>query len=162
MTLKHRDETAIRMLVERWHRSTATGDIADVLSLMAEDAIFLAPERPPVRGRTAFAQGLKEVLKAYTVSSTGDVREVAVSGDMAYCWVDLTVTVTPLDGTAPTVRKGPALSIFRRQSLSFPAESSEAAWLLVRDANMLALDSAELALKVDNLERELMADGPGG
>ena len=30
------------------------------------------------------------------------------------------------------------------------------------DANMLASDAAELALKVDNLERELMADGPGG
>jgi hypothetical protein len=27
---------------------------------------------------------------------------------------------------------------------------------------MLASDAAELALKVDNLERELMADGPGG
>ena len=27
---------------------------------------------------------------------------------------------------------------------------------------MLASDAAELELKVDNLERELMADGPGG
>jgi hypothetical protein len=34
--------------------------------------------------------------------------------------------------------------------------------VLLRDANMLTPDSAELELKVDNLERELMADGPGG
>jgi hypothetical protein len=34
--------------------------------------------------------------------------------------------------------------------------------VLIRDANMLASDAAELELKVDNLERELMADGPGG
>ena len=34
--------------------------------------------------------------------------------------------------------------------------------MLIRDANMIVADVAELELKVDNLERELMADGPGG
>ena len=34
--------------------------------------------------------------------------------------------------------------------------------MLIRDANMTVADAAELELKVDNLERELMADGPGG
>jgi uncharacterized protein (TIGR02246 family) len=149
-----RDETAIRTLMETWHRATCASDVATVLTLIAEDAIFLAPERPPMRGRAAFAQALHEVLKAHTLLSSGEVQEVRVSGSMAYCWADLTVTITPLDGTSPKVRRGPALSILRKES--------DGGWVVVRDANMLASDSAELALKVDNLERELMADGPGG
>ena len=148
------DETAIRKVVETWHRATADSDLASVLGLMAEDAVFLAPGRPPIRGRARFAQGLTEVLKTHTVRSSGEVREVRVSGDLGYCWAELTVTATPLDGSAAKVQRGPALSIFRKES--------SGAWVLIRDANMIVADAAELELKVDNLERELMADGPGG
>jgi uncharacterized protein (TIGR02246 family) len=153
-TRESRDEAAIRRVVEAWHRATGEADVALVLTLMAEDAVFLAPERPPMRGRAAFELALTNLLKTHTITSGGEVHEVRVDGDLGYCWANLMVTVTPLDGTSPTTRKGPALSIFSRQS--------DGAWVLVRDANMLATDSAALELKVDNLERELMADGPGG
>lgn len=148
------DETAIRTLIETWHRATEARDVVRVLQLIAEDAVFLMPESLPLRGRAAFAQALHDVLKTHNIRSSGEIREVKVSGDLAYCWTDLTVTMTPLDGTAPKVRRGPSLSILRKES--------DGAWILIRDANMLASDSEELALKVDNLERELMADGPGG
>jgi uncharacterized protein (TIGR02246 family) len=148
------DETAIRQVVETWHRATADGDLPTVLGLIAEDAVFLAPGRPPMRGRAIFAQRLTEALKANTIRSSGDVREVRISGDLGYCWAELTVIATPLDGGAAKLQKGPALSIFRKES--------SGAWVLIRDANMTVADAAELELKVDNLERELMADGPGG
>jgi uncharacterized protein (TIGR02246 family) len=148
------DETAIRTLIETWHRATEARDVVRVLQLIAEDAVFLAPESLPTNGRAAFARGLHDVLKTHNIRSSGDIREVKVSGDLAYCWTDLTVTVIPFDGTASKVRRGPSLSILRKES--------DGAWVLIRDANMLASDSEELALKVDNLERELMADGPGG
>src|SRR6478609_5560491 len=94
------------------------------------------------------------ILKTHTIRSSGEVRDVRVSGDLGYCWSELTVTATPLDGSAAKLQKGPALSIFRKES--------SGAWVLIRDANMIVADAAELELKVDNLERELMADGPGG
>jgi len=147
-------EAAIREVVETWHRATAAGDVARVLSLMAEDAIFLAPERPPMQGRQAFERSLQDVLATHTITSKGQVREVVTSGDLAYAWTDLTVTMTAREGTQPVERSGPTLSIFRKQP--------DGRWLLVRDANMLASEAAELELKVDDLERELMADGPGG
>jgi uncharacterized protein (TIGR02246 family) len=147
-------ETAIREIVETWHRATAAGDVDRVLSLMAEDAVFLAPERPPMRGRQAFERALRDLLDTHTIESKGEVREVVTSGDLAYAWTDLTVTITALEGTQPVERSGPTLSIFRQQP--------DGRWLLVRDANMLASEAAELELKVDDLERELMADGPGG
>jgi uncharacterized protein (TIGR02246 family) len=148
------DETAIRKVVETWHRATGDNDVATVLRLIAEDVVFLVPERPALRGRAGFAQGLTELLKTHTIHSSGEIREVKVSGDLGYCWAELTVTATPLDGSSAKVQKGPALSIFRKES--------SGAWVLIRDANMLASDAAALELRVDNLERELMADGPGG
>jgi len=147
-------EAAIREIVEMWHRATAAGDVDRVLSLMTEDAIFLAPERPPVQGRQAFARSLQDLLATHTITSKGQVREVVVSGDLAYAWTDLNVAITSREGTQPVERRGPTLSIFRRQP--------DGRWLLMRDANMLASEAAELELKVDDLERELMADGPGG
>lgn len=148
------DEAAIRALVDTWHRATSVGDVARVLPLMAEDAVFLVAGRPPMRGRAAFERALVALFETHTIASSGEVREVVVGGNLAYSWSDLTVTMTPTDGRSPTKRTGPALSVFSRQS--------DGHWLLVRDANMLASETAELELKVDNLERELMADGPGG
>jgi uncharacterized protein (TIGR02246 family) len=152
--LNHADEAEIRATVESWHQATQAGDVARVLALMDEDVVFLRAGAPPLRGRTAFGRDLRTLLETHEIVSSGQVREVQVSGDLGYCWAELSVKVTPLEGGEPTMRTGPALSIFKRQAGRI--------WLLVRDANMLAPDTAELELKVDNLERELMADGPGG
>jgi uncharacterized protein (TIGR02246 family) len=154
MSSNGRDEKAIRALVTRWHRAMGNGDLAALLSMISEDAVFLAAERTPMRGRAAFAQALAAVTETNTIQSSADIEEVLVSDDLACCWATLTVTMTPLDGGTATVRHGPVLSIFRKEL--------DGHWVLVRDANMLASEAAELALKVDELERELMADGPGG
>jgi uncharacterized protein (TIGR02246 family) len=97
---------------------------------MAEDVVFLAVGRPPMRGRDSFESGLRKLLTTHRVESTGQVQEVEVSGDLAYCWTDLTVRiVSQSDGNAAT-RSGSALSILRRQA--------SGAWVMVRDANLLA------------------------
>jgi uncharacterized protein (TIGR02246 family) len=154
MSSHGRDEKAIQALVVRWHRAMGAGDLAAVLSMVSEDAVFLAAEHPPMRGRAAFAQALMALAQSCTIQSSADIEEILVSDDLACCSATLTVTTTPRDGSAASVRTGPVLSIFRKEPGGH--------WVLVRDANLLASDAAELALKVDNLERELMADGPGG
>jgi uncharacterized protein (TIGR02246 family) len=122
------DEQAIRDLVALWHSATAAGDVDTVLGLMADDVVFLGAGRPPMRGRDAFESGLRSLLAAHRIQSTGLVQEVDVSGNLAYCWTDLTVRVMPLSGGDPVTRTGAALSIFRRQG---------GRWVMVRDANML-------------------------
>ncbi len=149
-----RDEKAIRALVIRWHKAMGAADLAAVLSMISEDAVFLSAERAPMRGRAAFAQELMTLTESCTIDSNAEIEEILVSDDLACCSATLTVSTMPRDGGAPVVRRGPVLSIFRKEPGGH--------WVLVRDANMLASDAAELALKVDNLERELMADGPGG
>jgi uncharacterized protein (TIGR02246 family) len=127
------DEQAIREVVARWHRPTAAGDVEAVLKLMAEDVVFLVAGQPPMRGRAVFERGLRGLLGQYRIESIGEVQEIEVSGDLAYCWSILTVRVVPIAGGNTAVRAGSALSILRRQ----PSGS----WIVVRDANMLSLAS---------------------
>ncbi|HKN86573.1 MAG TPA: SgcJ/EcaC family oxidoreductase, partial [Nitrospiraceae bacterium] len=49
------NEEEIRELVATWITATKAGDIETVLSLMAEDVVFLMPGRPPMIGKSAFA-----------------------------------------------------------------------------------------------------------
>ena len=127
------DEQAIRDVIALWHRATRDGDVETVLTLMSDDVIFLVAGQPPMRGRSAFERGLRGLLSQHRVESTGDVQEVEVSGDLAYCWTILNVRVIPVAGGDAVVRSGNALSIFKRQS--------GGAWLLVRDANLLSQTS---------------------
>ncbi|WP_280155523.1 SgcJ/EcaC family oxidoreductase [Piscinibacter sp. XHJ-5] len=123
------DEHAIRDLVARWHSATAAGDVETVLGLMSDDVVFLGTGRPPMRGRGAFESGLRKLLATHRIESTGEVQEVEVSEDLAYCWTDLTVRIVPQAGGSAATRTGSALSILRKQP--------GGAWVVVRDANML-------------------------
>jgi len=127
------DEQAIRDVIALWHRATRDGDVETVLTLMSDDVIFLVAGQPPMRGRSAFERGLRGLLSQHRVESTGDVQEVEVSGNLAYCWTILNVRVIPVAGGDAVVRSGNALSIFKRQP--------GGAWLLVRDANLLSQTS---------------------
>ena len=126
------DERAIRELVATWHRATAAGDLQRILSLMAEDVIFLTPGRPPMRGKDAFASGFRALIQTHRIESKGTIKEIRVSGDWAHFWAELSVTTTPLNG-APTRRAGHTLTIVRKQA--------DGTWVLARDANMLTVES---------------------
>ena len=92
------DEKAIREAIGRWHDRAAAGDVEGVLELIAEDAIFLTPGHPPIQGRAGFETGLRKVLATHRIESSGNVREVVVLGDLAYCVTDLTVRMTAQPG----------------------------------------------------------------
>jgi uncharacterized protein (TIGR02246 family) len=124
------DERAIRDLVAAWLDATRRGDLNAVLGLMTEDAVFLQPGRPPMLGKTAFAQASRAQaargqprIEAHT-----DIQEMRVLGDWAWMWSRLSVSFTPPGGDTAT-RSGHTLTIFCRSS---------GRWLLARDANLLA------------------------
>jgi uncharacterized protein (TIGR02246 family) len=123
------DEKAVREVIDTWHERTARGDIAGVLSLMEEDAIFLVAGKPPMSGRTAFEKGLQSLLAHSRIESTASVEEVCVSEDLAYARSELSVKIIPNNGSAPQKRQGFTLTIFRR--------AASGSWLLSRDANLL-------------------------
>ncbi len=124
------DEQEIRQLVETWMSATKAGDTAKVLSLMADDVVFLRPGHEPMVGKAAFSataqpQGTQSAPK---FEGTSEVQEVKVLGDWAFMWCRLKVVATMPDGKTNT-RMGHTLSILKKQN---------GRWLLARDANMLA------------------------
>ncbi len=128
------DEAQIRQLVATWISATRAGDVDTVMGLMADDAVFLMPGRPPMSKAEFQAAAMLQASDAGPkIDGTSDIQEVQVAGDWAFAWSQLTVTVTPPGGAAPIVRSGPVLTVFRKE---------QGRWLLARDANMLAVQKA--------------------
>ena len=123
------DEQVIRMLVHEWQIASAEGNLQRLAELMAEDVIFLMPGQAPMRGRQAFMDAFREGLKHYRIESQAEIKELQIANDLAYCWTQMTVTVTPHREGLPMRRSGNVISILRK--------SPESGWVIVRDANML-------------------------
>jgi len=124
------DEDEIRELVATWMAATKAGDIERVLSLMADDAVFLVPGQLPM-GKATFAAAAKaqSVQDAPKFDGTSEIQEIKVVGDWAFMWTKLSVVVTPPGGAPSTARTGHTLSILKKE---------DGRWLLARDANMLS------------------------
>ena len=83
-----------------------------------------------MRGREAFAAGLRAALPQLSIQGVSDIQEIQVFGNIAYCWNHLTITMTPRTGNQPVKRhSGNVLSIFRKE----PGGN----WVICRDANLL-------------------------
>jgi uncharacterized protein (TIGR02246 family) len=124
------DEHAIRDLISTWMRASEEGDATTILSLMADDVVFLVAGQKPF-GKEEFAASQKGLARQ-RMSATSEIREIKILGDWAFCWTHLAVMMTPPDG-APVRRSGHTLSIFNRLD--------DGRWVLARDANMLTLES---------------------
>lgn len=127
---KRDDEQEIRALVATWMAASKTGDVDTVLSLMADDVVFLVPGQPVMR-KADFAAAARAQSSgaAPSVDGTSEIQEIKILGDWAFLWSKLTVVVTPPGGARAMKRAGHTLTIFRKQG---------GKWLLARDANLLA------------------------
>lgn len=122
-----KDERAIRALIETWMSASRPGDLATVLSLMADDVVFMVPGQKPF-GKQAFASA-SEKMKNVRIDGRSEIEELEVLGDWAYLRNHIDVTMAPEGGT-PTRRAGYTLTILRKEA--------DGRWLLARDANLLA------------------------
>jgi len=120
------DERAIRDLVDTWMKASRAGDAATVLSLMADDVVFMVPGHEPF-GKEAFAKA-SEGMKGVKMDGANDIREIKVLGDWAYIRNHIAITMTPPGGT-PVKRAGWTLTLLRKEP--------DGRWVLARDANLL-------------------------
>lgn len=124
------DEREIRQLVSTWMAASKAGDVETVLSLMADDAVFLVPGQPVMR-KADFAAAARAQAgqEAPRFDGTSEIQEIEILGDCAFMWTRLAVVVTPPGGATPMTRTGHTLSILKKQ---------DGKWVLARDANMLS------------------------
>ena len=122
------DEQAIRELAATWLTATERGEREKVLSLMSKEVVFLVSGRPPMN-KAEFTAGLA-ALEPFHLQMTGDIQEIKVFGDWAYCWNRLAVSMEPKSGGTPVKRSGDVLSVLQKQA---------GGWVIVRDANLLSV-----------------------
>jgi uncharacterized protein (TIGR02246 family) len=74
------DEQAIRSLVKKWLDASRAADTATVLSLMADDVVFMVPGQEPF-GKAAFGANA-ERMKNVKIEGTSNIEELKVLGDL--------------------------------------------------------------------------------
>lgn len=121
------DREAIIALMDDWRRLTIEGDLGGVLALTTDDVVFLTPGRPPF-GREEYAKMFATFAGKVKFEAHQEIRDFHASGDVAYAWSHLAVTMTPKGGAA-VKREGDILSVFRR--------GADGKWRLARDANFV-------------------------
>jgi len=124
------DEGAIRQLVAKWLAASKSGDIETVLTLMADDAIFLVPGTEPF-GREAFAAYSRQ-MEGARLDGTSEIQEIKILGDWAWMRNFLTLSFTSTDGKT-MFRSGYTLTILRK--------NSDGNWVIFRDANLMTTKS---------------------
>jgi uncharacterized protein (TIGR02246 family) len=129
------DEQEIRQLIATWIDATKSGDTDTVLSLMADDVVFLVTGQPPMIGKAAFAAAMRSQSGQGRPHFDGksEIQEIQVLGDWAYMRTTLTIVFTPPGGAPPVTRAGNTLTILKKLNGS---------WVLARDANMLTVVQA--------------------
>jgi uncharacterized protein (TIGR02246 family) len=131
------DERAIREVHSTWIDAVNAGDLAYLLSLMADDVVFLSPGREPF-GRDGFRAGFLGAHKQNRIRCISELEEVVVVGDVAYTRSRDSLSVIPRDGGnagretggQPTQFAGHRLTVYRKQP--------DGRWLLARDAHTLS------------------------
>lgn len=120
------DKQAIRDMVHSWLEASKKGDTNKLLTLLADDVVFITPGKEPF-GKEAFAGG-NEQMKDMEMDANIDIREIEVAGDWAWMRSFLQVTLTPVEGK-PAKLSGHILTILQKQP--------DGKWVIKRDANFV-------------------------
>ena len=123
------DEQQIKQLMEEWRRCTAAGDLDGLLALTADHAVFLTPGNAPIT-KTDFAAGFRKISAKARIEPKQQIKDLGISGDLAYAWSNLTIVLTAKVGGVRTESSGHVLTVFRRNAAGN--------WQLARDANLIA------------------------
>ena len=123
------DEQQIHALHSTWIDAVNASDLARLLALMAEDAVFLNPGKAPL-GRDGFSSNFLAASQQFRVRCTSELEEVIVVGDFAFTRSRDALSVTNRNGEEETHFAGHRMTIYRRHP--------QTGWLLARDAHTLS------------------------
>jgi uncharacterized protein (TIGR02246 family) len=123
------DERAIREVHTTWIDAVNAGDLALLLTLMADDVVFLNPGQAPF-DREGFPIGFLAAHQQSRIRCISELEEVVIVGEVAYTVCRDSLSVIPRAGGEAMELAGHRITIYRKQS--------DGRWLLARDANTLS------------------------
>jgi len=125
------DEREIRTVHSIWSDAVNAGDLARLLTLVAEDVVFLTPGQAP-SDREGFSSNFMAAHQQMRICCASELEEVVVVGEVAYTRSRDALSVTARGGGEATQFAGYRITIYRRQP--------DGRWLLARDAHTLSPD----------------------
>jgi uncharacterized protein (TIGR02246 family) len=123
------DERQIHELHATWINGVNAGHLAHLLTLVADDVVFLNPGQAP-SGRDGFSANFSAAHQQVRIHCVSELEEVVVVGDVAYTQSRDTLSVAPRTGGEPMQLAGHRLTVYRKQP--------DGRWLLARDAHTLS------------------------
>jgi uncharacterized protein (TIGR02246 family) len=123
------DEQAIREVHSAWIDALSAGGLDRLLSLMADDVVFLNPGRSSL-GRDGFSANFSAAHQQLRICCVSGLEEVVVVGEVAYTRSRDSLSVSPLVGGEESRLAGDRITIYRKQP--------DGRWLLARDVNALS------------------------
>ena len=123
------DERAIREMHSTWIDAVNAGDLVSLLSLMADDVVFLSPGQAPC-GRDGFSPQFSAAHQQARINCISELEDVVVVGEVAYTLSRDSLSVTPRAGGEAMQLAGHRITVYRKQP--------DGRWLLARDAHTLS------------------------
>jgi uncharacterized protein (TIGR02246 family) len=127
------DERAIREVHSAWIDAVNAGDLGHLLTLMADDVVFLSPGQAPV-GRDGFSPGFSAAHQQARINCVSELEDIVVVGEVAYTLSRDSLLVIPRGGRGTggeaAQLAGHRITVYRKQS--------DGRWLLARDAHTLS------------------------
>jgi uncharacterized protein (TIGR02246 family) len=123
------DEQAIREVHATWIDAVNAGDLVRLLTLMADDVVFLNPSQAPF-GRDEFPVGFSAAHQQSRIRCISELEEVVIVGEVAYTLCSDSLSVTSRAAGEAMELAGHRITIYRKQP--------DGRWLLARDANTLS------------------------
>src|SRR4029434_3832353 len=123
------DEREIRTVHSIWIDAVNAGDLARLLTLVAEDVVFLTPGQAPF-GPEGFSSNFRTAHQQMRICCTSELEEVIVVGEVAYTRSRDALSVTPRAGGKAAQFAGHRMTVYRKQR--------DGRWLLFRDVHTLS------------------------
>src|SRR5262249_48654010 len=123
------DEREIREAHSTWISAVNAGDLVRLLTLMADDVVFLGPGQAPV-GRDGFSANFSAAHQQVRIRCSSELEEVVVIGEVAYTRSRDALSVTPRAGGGAAQLAGHRITVYRKQP--------DGSWLLARDVHTLS------------------------
>lgn len=123
------DEREIREVHTNWIDAVNAGNLVCLLTLMAEDVVFLNPGQAPF-DRDGFSAAFLAAHQKGQIRCISELEEVVVVGEVAYTRSRDALSVTQRGAREATQFAGYRITIYRKHP--------DGHWLLTRDAHTLS------------------------
>ena len=109
------DIQAIKEGFAKWEAGVDAANIDKSLTSFADDVILIPPDEPAYVGKEAFQSYFQPIFDRFIVNEKYVVKDVRVSGDLAFAHITYSGIYTPKAGGEPKTSKGNVINIVEKQ-----------------------------------------------